>query len=123
MSSIKQRIEELKKEIKELEFQLALKRNAVAELEQVIAKRSPKQQHKPKGLRAGSLAARLKKILDESDSPLSVSQLIEKLKQNDYESKTDLKTVVPSALSRRLDTFVRVKYGVYGLVGKHEKKD
>jgi hypothetical protein len=120
MSSIKERITELKGEIRELEFQLALKKNAFQELEALSSKKGSKGRRKSKALRKGSLPAYLQKILMASDKALTVSELVEKLKETDYKSKTDLKTVIPSALTRKPEFFVRVRYGVYGLVGKHD---
>jgi len=121
MSSIKERITELKTEIEGLEFQLALKKNALQELQSLTGKRgqkTPRQKLKPP--RATSLAAYLQKVLTEGDGPLPVSVLVEKLKERGYHSKADIKTVVPSALSRRPDIFFRVKYGVYDLKSRHK---
>ena len=121
MHSIKDRIGQLKTEIEELQFQLALKKNALQELQSLTGKRSQKaSRQKLKPPRATSLAAYLQKVLTESNGPLAVSELVEKLKESGYHSKADIKTVVPCALSRRPDIFFRVKYGVYDLKSRHK---
>ncbi len=122
MSSIKQRIQEIKQEIQGLEFQLALKKAALNELESLISKKNHKTSQRIKAPREGSLGAQIKKIFNDSPVPMTVAEIVDALEQRKYSSnaKVPLNNLVPSALSRRPDLFYRVKHGVYGLRGKHD---
>jgi hypothetical protein len=124
MSSIKQRIQELKQEIEKVKFELALKENALKELEAVSGrKKSRTTNRKNKPPRKGSLAEHLVEVLKDSDTPISVAKIVEKLEERGYSSnaKVGLNNLVPSALSRRPDLFFRPRHGVYGLKSKHEQ--
>jgi len=120
--------EQLKKseqKIKELKHQLEIETTVYERLQQLTPTRKKRQRKKSLPPRKNSLAAHLQKILKESNEPLTVSELVEKLNQNGFEStaQVSLNTLVPSALSRRPDVFIRVKRGLYGLKGRDEQEN
>ena len=123
MSSVKERIQEIKQEIQTLEFQLALKKNALQELEAISGRKSRKSSRQSRPPRQGSLGAHIVKILNNSQSPMSVAEIVEALKQQGISSgaKVGLNNLVPSAITRRKDLFFRVRHGVYGLKDKHQQ--
>lgn len=122
MSSIKQRIEEIKQEIQSLEFQLTLKKGVLRELEAVSGRKGRKSSQ-PRPPRKGSLVAYLVKVLSNYENPLPVAKIVEGLKEEGYstDAKVGLNNLVPSACSKRPDLFFRARHGVYGLKGKHQQ--
>ena len=123
MSSIKQRIEEIKKEIQQLESDLRLKRYALQELQSVSSRKSKKSSKKGRAPRKGSLVEYLVKVLQDSEKPMQLVNIVEKIKSSGYSSNASvgLNNLIPSAMSKRTDLFFRNGHGVYGLVGKHEQ--
>ena len=116
--SVKEQIEKVNKEIEELKFQLAVKEAVLVCLQDSIVKKGRKRGGKngapPK---KGSLAARLKEVLSDSEGPKTVGELVTALRDKgvESESKTGLDILIPSAIARRKDIFVTIRRGVYDL--------
>jgi len=123
MSSIKQRIEEIKGEIRQLEFDLKLKRSVLQELISVSGRKSKNNSKKGRTPRKGSLVEYLVNVLSDSEKPMSVVNIVETLKLRGYSTnaKVGLNNLIPSAMSKRSDLFFRARHGIYGLVGKHDQ--
>jgi len=116
--SIKDEIAQVEKKIKELEYQLSVQRDVLHHLKACDTKRR-RSSRKTASVapRVGSLAANIKKVLENSEGPLTVAEIIERVKKQGYSSMaiTGIGSLVPSAMSRRPDIFVRVRRGVYDL--------
>ncbi|MBW8041552.1 MAG: hypothetical protein FVQ85_16365 [Planctomycetes bacterium] len=116
--SIKDEIEQIKVKIEELEGDLRLEKAVLARLESISTRKRKPVRSSPSGPpRKGSLAAYLQKALQDSNCALSVSELVERVKQAGFVStaKVGLNNLIPSSLVRRPDIFVRVSHGVYDL--------
>ena len=121
---IKDQIDEVKKKIAKLEFELAVEKAVLVRLEPASAKGTQKSSNKEsKQPRRGSLAAHAKEILTESQKALSVSELCDALINRGFaheDDKNKLNTLIPSALRRRPDIFVSVERGVYDLTSRRK---
>ena len=119
---INDEIEKVQKKINELNLQLTIEKAVLERLQGLTKKRrgSRKSSDTP---RKDSLAAHLKTILEKSGGPLTVSDLVERLERNGFVSSATvgLNNLVPSALNRRNDIFIRVKRGVYDLKSRQKK--
>ena len=123
--SIKEQISEVQAKVDELKYKLAIEEAVLDRLKFIS---SPKKSRKPSGRRTGpprkgSLAARLENVLQEAGCALSVNQLVARLKQTGFAStaKVGLNNLIPSAMVRRPDIFVRVKHGVYDLKSRQKE--
>ena len=122
--SIKTEIEEVQKKIAKLKEDLRIEEAVLVRLESICAKKRKSARTTPIGPpRKGSLAAHAKNILGKSDGPMSVAELVTELQQKGVEvgGKTGLDTLLPSAIARRPDLFIRLKRGVYDLKSRHKE--
>lgn len=122
--SMKDEIEQVKKKIENLKDELRIEEAVLLRLESISAKKRRSPRSNPTGPpRKGSLAAHAKDILSKSDGPMSVPDLVSELQQRGIkvEGKTGLETLIPSAISRRPDLFIRLKRGVYDLKSRHRE--
>ena len=119
---IKEQIDEVKRKIAELEFELAVEKAVLKRLEAPSAKGKRKSSRKArKEPRRGSLAAEAKEILTQSQKPLSVAELSDAfMKRGHHEDRNKLNRLIPSALRRRSDIFVPVERGLYDLVSRRK---
>lgn len=123
MNKVNAEIESVRKKIEDLKFQLRVEEAVLGRLQGVNIRkhRTPQIGNSPP--RKDSMAAYLEKILKDANSPLQVSELVERLKQSGFktEAKVGLQNLVPSSLNRRADVFIRIKRGVYGLTQRDNK--
>ena len=119
---INEEIEKVRKKIDELKLQLTIEQAVLERLQGLTIRKRRASRKGTNAPRKGSLAAHLRKILKEAENPLSVSELVEKLEETGFESeaKTPLNNLIPSALRRRSDIFVRVRHGVYDLKNRQK---
>jgi len=122
--NIKEQISEVQRKVDDLRYKLAVEEAVLARLKSL----SPKKGRKPSGRRSGpprkgSLAAYLQNVLQEANCALSVNQLVGRVKQAGFVSTANvgLNNLIPSAMVRRPDIFVRVRHGVYDLKSRQKE--
>lgn len=115
--NIRNQIEEVEQKIEKLKFQLNVEQAVLTRLKSLGGKKRKGSRRKSSAPRTGSLAAYLQLVLQEAGCALSVQQLVERVKEKGFTSTANvsLNNLVPSAMARRPDIFIRVSHGVYDL--------
>jgi hypothetical protein len=120
---INEEIEKVQKKIDDLKLQLAIEQAVLERLQGLTVRKRRSPRKRSVAPRKDSLAAHLEKILRVAERSLSVSELAEMLKKNGFKSSanTPLNNLIPSAMSRRSDIFIRLRHGVYDLKERHKE--
>lgn len=122
--SIETEIELVERKINKLKFELSVEEAVLNRLKNVTTKKRRRKRTKAGPPRKNSLAAYIEKVLNESEGPLSVNEIIEGVKQQGFSSdaKVSINNLIPSAITRRPDIFYRVKRGVYNLKSRQQQE-
>jgi len=120
---INKQIEDVKQKIEKLKFRLSVEEAVLARLKALGGKKQRASRKSTGPPRKGSLAACLQNVLKEANCALSVNQLVERVKRAGFVTTANvgLNNLIPSAMVRRPDIFVRVRHGVYDLKTRHEQ--
>ena len=118
-------IENVEKKIEKLKFELSVEEAVLNRLKSIGGKKKRKSRKSNGPPRKGSLAAYLQSVLEEANRALTVNQLTERVQQKGYvnKAKVKLNNLVPSAMIRRDDIFIRVSHGLYDLKNRKDKGD
>ena len=111
------------KRIETLEFKLAVQKELLSEIEHL--RPTPKRttnSTKPQTV-PGSMVSRIRKVLQDSETPLKVAQIADAITANSNTENmpTNLKSQIATNLTRRPDLFVRVDRGLYALKSRASK--
>jgi hypothetical protein len=121
--NLTEQIKECKAKIVELEFNLAVERAVLARLTVIGDGQQAAISDEPRPIIRDSIVAPIQSVLNSTNKPMKVAQLLKAIKQQDFHfhGKTEPKRLISSALNRRSDLFERVGRGLYDLKSRDKE--